>query len=434
MAITPIDSVYSGFTFDGEDSRDYGVYVNDVSVFDAPEKDIEMIEIPGRNGAYALDRGRFMNIEVTYHCVLGASSDDDWSEGVSNLRNFLASRKGYCALEDDFNAGEYRLAVYRSGLNVSNINTKTGEFDVTFDCKPQRWLTAGQDEITVTSGDEVENPTLFDASPLLLVEGYGNINLGDDQITIERRTIGDVLLASAATTSKAAITVQAVRTFSNTSQLAVNDITYNTGALNPSTDQIEGKPDIYTVTLSNIVVTQSTNVVWVSGGFDEGDQQGVITRNAAAGTLSITLKRCPGDWAFGDADTRTYPFVYRVTIPSGTYTLNINISITYNGTNKMTWRMQCAGTIFTNGGAYIQNNSITTGEYHGDSSIITTGNPMYIDLDIGEAYKYDGDDIVSVNSAVLLGANLPVLPPGDTEITYDNTITSLKIVPRYWKL
>ena len=59
---------------------------------------------------------------------------------------------------------------------------------------------------------------------------------------------------------------------------------------------------------------------------------------------------------------------------------------------------------------------------------------MYIDLDIGEAYKYDGDEIVSVNSAVLLGANLPVLPPGDTVITYDNTITSLQIVPRYWKL
>ena len=114
-------------------------------------------------------------------------------------------------------------------------------------------------------------------------------------------------------------------------------MTYNTGALNPSNDQVEGKPDIYTVTLSNIIVTQSTNAVWVSGGFDEGDQQGIITRNSTAGTLSITLKRYPGDWMFGEADTRTYPFVYSVTIPSGTYTLNINISIKYNGTDKMTW-------------------------------------------------------------------------------------------------
>lgn len=427
-------SMYKGFTFGGISSKDYGVYISGDGVFNAPEKDVEMISIPGRSGSFALDHGRWLNIELAYPAGLFGSDETDFAQAISDLRNALASKKGYQILEDDYHPGEFRQAIYHSGLEVTPAQLKAGEFTITFDCKPQRWLTAGQNPVSITSGDEITNPTLFDASPLLLVEGYGNINLGDDQITIERRTIGDVLLASAATTSKAAITVQAVRTFSNTSQLAVNDITYNTGALNPSTDQIEGKPDIYTVTLSNIVVTQSTNVVWVSGGFDEGDQQGVITRNTAAGTLSITLKRCPGDWAFGDADTRTYPFVYRVTIPSGTYTLNINISITYNGTNKMTWRMQCAGTIFTSGGAYIQNNSITTGEYHGDSSIITTGNPMYIDLDIGEAYKYDGDDIVSVNSAVLLGANLPVLPPGDTEITYDNTITSLQIVPRYWKL
>lgn len=427
-------SMYKGFTFGGINSKDYGVYISGDGVFNAPEKDVEMISIPGRSGSFALDHGRWLNIELAYPAGLFGSDETDFAQAISDLRNALASKKGYQVLEDDYHPGEFRQAIYHSGLEVTPAQLKAGEFTITFDCKPQRWLTAGQDPVTVTSGDEVANPTLFDASPLLLVEGYGNINLGDDQITIERRTIGDVLLASAATTSKAAITVQAVRTFNNISQLVVNDMTYNTGALNPSNDQVEGKPDIYTVTLSNIIVTQSTNVVWVSGGFDEGDQQGIITRNSAAGTLSITLKRYPGDWMFGEADTRTYPFVYSVTIPSGTYTLNINIRITYNGTDKMTWRMQCAGTIFTSGGAYIQNNSITTGEYHGNSSIITTGNPMYIDLDIGEAYKYGGDDIVSVNSAVLLGANLPVLPPGDTEITYDNTITSLKIVPRYWKL
>ena len=427
-------SMYKGFTFGGINSKDYGVYISGDGVFNAPEKDVEMISIPGRSGSFALDHGRWLNIELAYPAGLFGSDETDFAQAISDLRNALASKKGYQVLEDDYHPGEFRQAIYHSGLEVTPAQLKAGEFTITFDCKPQRWLTAGQDPVTVTSGDEVANPTLFDASPLLLVEGYGNINLGDDQITIERRTIGDVLLASAATTSKAAITVQAVRTFNNTSQLVVNDMTYNTGALNPSNDQVEGKPDIYTVTLSNIIVTQSTNVVWVSGGFDEGDQQGIITRNSAAGTLSITLKRYPGDWMFGEADTRTYPFVYSVTIPSGTYTLNINIRITYNGTDKMTWRMQCAGTIFTSGGAYIQNNSITTGEYHGNSSIITTGNPMYIDLDIGEAYKYDGDDIISVNSAVLLGANLPVLPPGDTEITYDNTITSLQIVPRYWKL
>ena len=57
MAIkpTPNDNLYKGLVFDGVDSRDYGIYITGDAVFNSPERDVEMIEIPGRNGAYALD-------------------------------------------------------------------------------------------------------------------------------------------------------------------------------------------------------------------------------------------------------------------------------------------------------------------------------------------------------------------------------------------
>ena len=59
---------------------------------------------------------------------------------------------------------------------------------------------------------------------------------------------------------------------------------------------------------------------------------------------------------------------------------------------------------------------------------------MYIDLDIGEAYKIEGNEPVSVNDAVVLPAELPTLSPGTNTITFDNTITQLKIVPRWWRV
>ena len=48
---------YNTFTFDGKSSADFGVYLTGEGVFNAPERAVEMLSIPGRNGDYALDPG-----------------------------------------------------------------------------------------------------------------------------------------------------------------------------------------------------------------------------------------------------------------------------------------------------------------------------------------------------------------------------------------
>ena len=60
---------------------------------------------------------------------------------------------------------------------------------------------------------------------------------------------------------------------------------------------------------------------------------------------------------------------------------------------------------------------------------------VYVDLDIGEAYMdAGGAEYISANNAVTIPAKLPVLVSGTNAITYDNTITQFKIVPRWWQL
>lgn len=155
MAIETTNARYEGFIFDGLNSRDFGVYVTDVKVFGAPTRDVEMISIPGRDGEFALDKGRFNNIQVVYTCALGTDTQTDFNTGVSDFRNWLASRKGYKRLEDEINTTEYRMAVFKDGLDVSTLNKETGTFEVTFDCKPQRFLKSG--EIPRTIGGSVTN-------------------------------------------------------------------------------------------------------------------------------------------------------------------------------------------------------------------------------------------------------------------------------------
>ena len=155
MAIKTVNPRYEGFIFDGENSRDYGIYVQDVKVFGAPTRDVEMVSIPGRDGEFVLDKGRFNNIQVVYTCALGTDTQTDFNSGVSDFRNWLASRKGYKRLEDEINTTEYRMAVFKDGLDVSTLNKETGTFEVTFDCKPQRFLKSG--EIPRTIGGSITN-------------------------------------------------------------------------------------------------------------------------------------------------------------------------------------------------------------------------------------------------------------------------------------
>ena len=166
MAIAPTPSILKKLTFDGESSADYGVQILGEGVFNAPEREVEMISIPGRNGAFALDKGRFENIPVTYPASLIANNTEDFADAISNFRNMLCSRKGYVRLTDDYHPDEYRLAVYKSGLDVDERVLRAGEFEIEFDCMPQRWLLSGEEKITVADGDTVTNPTLsWDTGP-----------------------------------------------------------------------------------------------------------------------------------------------------------------------------------------------------------------------------------------------------------------------------
>lgn len=424
-------SMYKGFTFGGINSKDYGVYISGDGVFNAPEKDVEMISIPGRSGSFALDHGRWLNIELAYPAGLFGSDETDFAQAISDLRNALASKNGYQVLEDDYHPGEFRQAIYHSGLEVTPAQLKAGEFDITFDCKPQRWLTAGQDPVTVTSGDEVANPTLFDASPLLLVDGYGQITLGNGGIVkIDNVPVGNTEIAPRSVASGSYNgTVTAATT--------IEGAKMNTG--DTFTVFIDGSLDIWAGGYSKD--GQTTTAAGIqSGSVIPPASPAVMTQYASlqSGTARIYFAVTGMNFVYGTAKTfgwfgfeaytegypNTSPSIQLETAPS------ISIRVKYNGTDTITMEVDVTDIYNTFNAEYLTE----INDVYGNSSKNATGNPLYIDLDIGEAYKIEGGQVISSNSAVQLGAKLAVLEPGNNEITFPNTVTSLQIVPRYWKL
>lgn len=127
------------------DSEDIGVYIAGDGVYNAPERDYEMVSIPGRNGNLAIDHGRYENITVTYPAFIWANTQEEFREKVAKVRAKLMSKIGYKRLEDTYHPDEYRMAIYMSGLEVEPIfYNRAGRFELSFDCKPQRFLNIGE--------------------------------------------------------------------------------------------------------------------------------------------------------------------------------------------------------------------------------------------------------------------------------------------------
>lgn len=414
MAVAPTGAIYKALEFDGVSSRTYGVYITGEAVYNAPERDVEMITIPGRSGSFALDNGRFQNIEVSYPAGIFADTEADFRQAISDFRNFLCSRKGYVRLQDEYNPDEYRMAVYKSGLEVDPAMLKAGEFKITFDCKPQRWLISGETEVAVDSGDTLTNPTLFESSPLLEVYGYGAVSFNDYDIEVLSAELGEIKVTDSIifNTSPKTITM-------NVSNLVLGDAIYvkDDGGVVCSVRTTDGSkfyPEPFVVSATNVL---SSYARWNRNYIDFQ-----FTPDLSAG------------FVYGTSSTITCSAVYKYynSNKSENTTETVSVSYAYDGASTLTITVTRTGTLMHNTAR--SNSSTTMPALYGDSSKIVVPAPVYIDCDLGEAYGYESGELVSYNNIVTIPADLPKLASGPNLITYDNTITDLKITPHWWKV
>lgn len=172
-------------TYDGVDSSSFGVFISGEGVFDAPARRGEMISIPGRNGSLFMDEGVFENITVEYPAFIGTGYEELFRTRLGDLRSWLSSRGNYKRLTDTYHPDEFRLGVFREGLEADpKVITRAGDFTMKFDCKPQRYLLSGEDPQEFVSNGYITNPTLFASSPLIKVTGNGTVAIGDHIFTV----------------------------------------------------------------------------------------------------------------------------------------------------------------------------------------------------------------------------------------------------------
>ena len=411
---------YGKIIFGGVDSSDYGIYISGEGVYNAPEREVELVNVPGRNGAIALDQGRYNNIKVTYPAMVLETDQEHFRERLSEFRNAILSQKGYQRLEDSYHPAEFRMGVYHDGLEVSDILTlaRGGNFELIFDCKPQRWMSDGDIPVPVSSGDVLQNPTVFDAGPLLEVEGYGNVSFNGYDIELDNSPLGAVDLVP--------------RRYYSSANVFDNSYKFDRSLLNTG-DTINVGQALFSVEWQSI----SLSTIY----------SGITYSQSSVSTMTPTVSIVNGG----------YIFLVRFTTPSLTFTAldvndseveklaNYTISAAKDGggtdTVYVTVRIKCGYDyiryrieVSTSSPVSDVDNTLTANPTTGTSTVQLLGNPTYVDCETGEAYHIENDEYKSSNARVTIGADLPVFSPGSNKVTYDNTITDMKITPRWWKI
>lgn len=412
-------------TFGGVDSTEYGIVIAGPGEYGAPTRATESFYVPGRNGALVVDKGYYENILIEYDVVVQASTQQEFLEAVSDYRNAIVSLTGYQRLTDKYHPDEYRIARYSGGFDEDpDFRGSNAVFTLKFDCKPQRFLTDGETAEAVTSGGTITNPTLFESKPMLLAEGYGDINIGGGTITIDNVPLGETKIAEAIS-GPSALT-QTI----DTSVLNTGDaINYSAWETTPSKN---GPVIEFSIRAKTGI---RLHAITHSSGFSDSltivDTEQIITKRVRF-TLPISYVYV----STGQNKTETGRFVIHYREEGNpnfqTNPFDVTLNSYYNGHAKIVVDATPNNELDTN--KFIFEAMVYLPEVIGDSTKLALAQPAHIDLDIGEAYGEIGDSIVSLNGNISIPAELPTLAPGANTITYDNTITSLQVVPRWWKI
>lgn len=173
--------IYNHFTFDGVSSREFNTWISGGGTFDAPVRDVDMVEVPGRSGDLIIDNKRFNNVDHSYEAFISR----DFAERFNGLRAFLMSRTGYRRLEDTYHPDEFYMAQYKGPISP-DVGTicRSGEFTLTFNRKPQRFLKSGEQKKEYSRSGTINNPTFYESKPLIRVYGTGTLGIGGETITI----------------------------------------------------------------------------------------------------------------------------------------------------------------------------------------------------------------------------------------------------------
>lgn len=171
------------FTFGGKNSADYGVYLTERPVIRTAERDMEFVEVSGRDGSVAIDLGRYKDVDIDLEAYIS---------GDTHLREASAwlSGDGQMTFSDQPNIA-YRAYITES-VDFERVCRTSASRIISIPVRlaPFRYAYPEPEAVVFTStGGTIENPGTAAAQPRLKIECNSDFVLTINGYTIESKSL-----------------------------------------------------------------------------------------------------------------------------------------------------------------------------------------------------------------------------------------------------
>lgn len=156
------------FTFDGINSNSFGLKIKDWNYMDSPEKDIEEVHVPGRNGSLFIDNGGYKNRVIDIICLVDLREADKNRIGtkLNEWLLFDSKYKELCISDDEMHKFQ---AVCINTLSFTEILRDYFEVMISFSAKPFKEENKEEPIILTKELQRVKiyNDSPFEAEPII---------------------------------------------------------------------------------------------------------------------------------------------------------------------------------------------------------------------------------------------------------------------------
>ena len=172
------------FYLDGIDARSAGIHLQAPIEFSEAVPVVEAQTIPGRNGDLIWETGSYENRSGSAPCFC---LQKDVEKAISSAGRFLMGKKGYRRLETSDDPDHYWLARVENSPQIAMRLRTLAPFEIGFDCKPQRFVKAGENPVVFNASGSLFNQYGKVALPFITLygQGAGRLTIGDCVVDVK---------------------------------------------------------------------------------------------------------------------------------------------------------------------------------------------------------------------------------------------------------
>lgn len=181
--------------YNGKNLRSFGFAIKERPFYSIAERDFELTDIIGGNGAVITDNGGYKNVEFSYaiNSIPYWCSEKTEQQLAQEIIDWLYNFDGdYRLLRDTYNNGYFCYAICKTPEKISSVIGKSLDTTVTFSRKPFWYSDLGQQQIIShpENGNklitkEIFNPESYFSEPYIKVTANAAFSLKVNDITMK---------------------------------------------------------------------------------------------------------------------------------------------------------------------------------------------------------------------------------------------------------